>query len=290
MSGSGRRSSRIPLRIVGAVLVVGSLAGLGASIPVMMKRLSRRETPAIIYSQPIASPQFEFRGHTLALSVVETAPESAGASPDKQSKTLQAAWRGQTYEMPIAPGLHDDPRLPGLLRFEDWFRVLLVAEGAVAREDLERMIEQGSVTPRLVLVMRLPAEGFDPGSWGLVRRREWRYRFVELKSEGPPEQSIEVSEASYRELELLGDPAYARKSGQQDQVWKHHGMLHVTSPTLVRSRNKPMEDAMSAMGWTWPLAWGSVFGLTAGLALLAAASVGRMRDSTAEDAGEALEP
>ncbi len=277
---------RSPLRIIGAVLTLCSLGGLGVSIPVMMLRLSARETPAIIYSQPIASPQFDFRGRTLSLSVIEPAGTETDASATDSAKTLRVEWRGRTFEMPIEVGLHDDPRLPGLLRFEDWLRVLLVAEGAVAREDLERMIEQGSVVPRLVIVMRLPAEGFDPGSWGLVRRREWRYRFVELKAEGAPEEAIQVSEESYRELERLGDPAYARAIGRQDQVWKHHGMLHVTSPTLVRSRNKPMEEAMNAMGWTWPTAWGSVFGLTAGCGLMAAAGVARTRARDSESGAE----
>ncbi|MBL8745588.1 MAG: hypothetical protein JNK58_04435, partial [Phycisphaerae bacterium] len=206
-----------------------------------------------------------------SVRTIDPPDHAAGARP-----VLEIRWRDEVSRVEIEEGIRDDPRLPGLLRHDDWLRILVMAEGARSREELDRGIADGTIHPRLIIAMRFPAKDFDPGSWGTVRRKEWRYRFLELLPESrSPEKTHEWFEGTYGELDRLGDPTYVKESGRQSEAWKYAAMQHVTPSLLFRSRNRSIDDAMLAMGWTWPVAGLSVMGLVVGSILLAISGASR---------------
>lgn len=259
-------------RIIGIVLCLASIIGLVVSIPAMADRLSHRTTSVVWFHDPIPSPEFEFLGQPASLVTIDPPKDAAGGDRTR----MEVHWRGEVHGFEIEEGTRDDPRLPGLLRHDDWLRILVMAEGAKSSEELDKGIADGTIDPRLIIAMRLPAKDYDPGSWGSVRRREWRYRFLELLPESrSPGKAFEMFEGTYGDLDKLGDPTFLRASGRQSEAWKHAAMQHVTPPVLYRSKSRSVEDAMASMGWTWPVAGLSVMGLVVGTVLLAVSGASR---------------
>lgn len=253
------------LRLIGILLASASLLALIGTLPVMVRRLAGRAPAMVWFNKPITQPRVQFLGEPVELVLPPVGEPTAGP------RTIEIRWRGESVSFEIEEGMRDDPRLPGLLRFDDWLRVLIMAEGARDEEELEAGITSGAIRPRLIIAMRLPARDFPAGSWADVRRREWRYRFVELLPEAEsPDEAFRVHEGTYHEIDRLGDPAHRAATGRDADAWMHYAMQHVTPPTLFRARNRPVEQAMRAMGWTWPVAGLSVLGVVAGIALAAA--------------------
>lgn len=255
---------KVPASSIRAVaLVVFGVVGLAVSIPVMAGRLQSRHVPLVWFQQPIQGQEFQFLGEPVRIGVLE-GQDSAAAE-----RTLRITFRGQELKFPIEPGMQDDPRLPGLKRFEDWLRVVPMVTGAQTEEQVERDVVEGRLHPRLLVATRLLAEGYDPESWGLVRRKDWRYRFALLDARAPIEQAVEIVEGTYVDLDLLGDPVFRAREGREDEVWKFYAMLQVTPATAYRSKNRSLSEVMGALGWTWPVAGMSILAIAGGFALLA---------------------
>lgn len=252
---------------LGLVLAVLGIIGLIVSLPAMAHRLSHREIRQVWFHSPVPAPKFEFKGEPAEIRPID--PADAGALP-----AIDIVYRGATHRILIEPGMRDDPRLPGLLRYEDWLRVLLFAEGGNEKE-LDALIESGQVRPRLVVATRRPALGYEPGSWGSVRRKEWRYAFVELIPADAPGDPLILHEGTYAELDKLVDPKYRQEKGLEADLWKYYAMQHVTPPTLFRARSRPIQEAMEAMGWTWPVAGTSVLLFVVGLIARGVGRAGR---------------
>lgn len=257
-----------PSRLIALGLIVLSLVGLGVSIPLMAKRLGGRDNHLVYFGKPIADAEFGYRGEPVRISTFD-APSEAGGT----RRTLEIHWRGEVHSAPVLEGMREDDRLPGLLRHSEWLRVLTYAEGARTEQQIAAGVDAGTITPHLIVAMRFPPEGFDPSTWGSVRRRDWRYRFVELLPPGAPggagnEGAFRVTESTYREIEKLGDPRYRRDEGREGDFWQYAAMEQVTPSTLFRSKNRNMSEAMEAMGWTWPAAGTSIMTLLAGIGVL----------------------
>lgn len=258
-------------KLIAIILIGASIAGLAVAVPVMTKRLSGREIPLIWFDKPIGNEEFEFQGQHVAIRTVDP---PAGAPPETLP-TLEIRFRGRVQSFAIEPGQQEDPRLPGLLRHDDWLRALVMAEGARSEEELAQGLLAGRIKARLIIAMRRPDPEFNAETWGQVRRRDWRYRFVELLPAAPEAECIRVYEGTYGELDKLGNAADRRAAGREGDVWMFYAMQHVTPPTLFRSKNRPIDEAMSAMGWTWPAAGASIIGLVIGLGLLATSGLSR---------------
>lgn len=274
-------SARPRLTLVsGLALMALSLAGLVVSIPAMADRLSHRpelrDRPLAWFEDPVTIDRFTFRGEPVAIETRERDESGAALDPP----IVVVTWRGQEAHFPV--GGRDDPRLPGLLRHEDWFKIMTMAQAkAPSSDEVRRMIAEGRTRPRLIAAARYPAEGYDPGSWGLVRRREWRYRFVEFLADGPAESSIRSWETTYADLERAvapgpyDKPVELSRADEAEKLWQHGAMLQVTPAMLYRARDKQVQQGIHAMGWTWPVGGASMLGLAAGAALVAASRVGR---------------
>lgn len=256
---------------VGILILVASIAALGVSTWKMAYRLSHRpdmaQRPMVWFNEPIYSDSFTYQGEPVKVTTI--AGDSLGSAP-----AVEITFRGQSARLEV--GGRDDPRLPNLMRHEDWLRILPMAEGrAGSQDELIEKLRKGEVQPRMVVAARYPAAGFDPESWGLVRRRDWRYVFLELRADVPADQAIERSETTYREIEQLFAPSprdkpvegitEAEKTARQ---WQYYAMLQVTPAPLYRAKDKVVEQGMQAMGWTWPVAAVAILGLMAGGAMV----------------------
>jgi len=262
------KSGRI--RTLGLVLVVASLALLVVSVIVMARRLSTRqdlaERPMVWFNEAVNAQSFIFHGEPIEVRTI-AADQTGTTGP---GPAVEISYRGVTERLEI--GGRDEERFPGLMRHEDWLRVMPMAEGrARSQDDLIQMLRNGKVRPRMVVAARYPAAGYDPGSWGLVRRRDWRYVFLEFKPDGAPEEAIERAETTYREIEQLFAPGPRDKpvlgiteAEKLARQWQYYAMLQVTPAPLYRAKDKVVEQGMSAMGWTWPSAAAGVIGLMIG--------------------------
>ncbi len=253
-------------RLIAVILIALSLAGLGVSVPMMASKLGKRDNHLVFFGKPIADNEFGYHGEPVEIATVDAPAEGGGTR-----RMLEIRWRGAVDSTPIVDGMREDDRLPGLLRHSEWLRVLTYAEGAKTDADIAAGVDAGTITPHLIVAMRSPPEGFDGGSWGSVRRREWVYRFVELLPPGSGADAagpFKVTVSTYAEIEKLGDPVFRREQGREGDFWQYAAMEQVTPATLFRARNRNMNDAMGSMGWTWPAAGTSVMGLIAGIGVL----------------------
>ncbi len=243
-------------------LLVLGVVGLSVAIPVMAGRLKERHNPLVWFQEPIHGQQFQFRGQSVEIDVVETTEAS------DEGRRLRISFRGREWSFEIEPGMQDDSRLPGLKRFEDWLRVVPMVTGVQTEEEVVSGLADGSLQPQLLIAMRLLAEGYDPESWGLVRRKDWRYRFALLDVNAPLDQAVQIHEGTYVDLDLLGDPTYRAAQGRESELWKFHAMLQVTPATAYRSKNRPLTEVMRTIGWTWPVAGFSILAISGGLAFM----------------------
>lgn len=269
-----------PTRLIGPVLLAASVVALAVSAWVMAARLSSRPDlktrPHFWFNDRISVEQFEFLGVTCRVDTDLPAPDRPNDKP-----ALIVHWRGQSERFEF--GGRYDPRLPGMLRHEDWFRILpMVESSGRSQQEIIAAISRNELTPRLIIAARYPADGYDDGSWGLVRRREWRYRFAELLPQGPPEQSIRTWDTTYGQIERVAAPGPYDKPTQgltdaqrRDILWQYDAMVQVTPAPLFRAKDKVVQEGMNAMGWTWPVAGASVTGIVLGAMLTWGGRVGR---------------
>lgn len=274
------------LRVIGWSLLALSVLALAAALAAMAIRLIQHQPhetrPTVWFQEPITSMQ---------TYIVRREPHGQSSLPlrfevlehhaaDPQDDVLRLHWRGQTYDLPTLG--RDDPRLPGLLRFNDWLRVVQMVQAVdLSQTELQQAVYAGKLQPRLLVAARYPAAGFNPGSWGLVRRQDWPYRFIELKKQGPAADSIEVTQRTYRQLEDTffpgphSDPVQISQAARQATYWQHEAMLLVTPATLYRARNKQVQASMRPLGWTWPVAGVAVMGIMLGATLIGVARLER---------------
>ncbi len=269
---------------IGPLLLGLSVVALAVSAWGMYTRLADRpdmkSRPHFWFESRIAAESFEFLGQRCEV-VQDPAPGAEGLYPNDAEPSLVVKWRGREVRFPF--GGRYDPRLPGMLKHEDWFKLLPMVESSGGNQaEVTAALKRGEVTPRLIVAARYPAEGYDEGSWGLVRRREWRYRFAELVPSGPAESSIREWETTYGRIESIAAPGPHDKpvegltdEQRRDILWQYDAMVQVTPTTLFRAKDKVVQAGMSAMSWTWPTASVSVLGVILGAMLTFGARVGR---------------
>jgi len=274
----------LPSKRTGGLLIGLGVIGLAISMPSMVSRLQSREIPIVWFDDTITDEQFSWMGKPVVVTTVyDTGTRvhygqldnngyplvelSEHADPNLPAR-IEIFWRNSVITQPFV-GQFIDKRLPVLLKHEDWLRIALMVEGAQSRTQLESGIADGSLHPRMIVSMRLPPEGYDPDTWGKVRRKDWRYRFIELLPPGSGDQTSREFGGTYGELDALGNPDERHAQNRDADLWMYHAMLQVTPASLYRSKNKPIEAAMRAIGWTWPVAGLSILAIAGGLFIVA---------------------
>jgi hypothetical protein len=184
---------------------------------------------------------------------------------------LRLDYGGKTTLIPAKrPPAKDLPNLAG---FDEWCKVL-------AMNEVELGPDGGSIakpgTERLIIVNRRTPDGFDPDTWGSVRRAEWVFDFYDLKLDGTIDYSVRRWPRSYRGEETLKKLATATPPDDraaalfkvqplQERTVEYFAALHVI-PRLNVPRYKFTDTAFSpgVLGWTLPASMSSVlFGTVA---------------------------
>ena len=248
-------------RAIGFALTVISVAVFIPSVLAIADRLENRRVPLVWFLDPILSHDFAFRDEPLHVDETTVVNERGEEQP-----AVVVTYKGEKTLIPVE---ERDERLPDLLKYENWMEILPMVEGQGARsaDEIERKLADGEVRPRLIIATRHTPEAYDPGSWGLVRRKDWKYVFYEFLPNAPPEESVRVREGTYRELEQLVDPDIRAEQGREDDLWMYHAMIQVT-PASYYPKNKQVDESIAAMGWAWPAAGVSVLSLVAGMMLI----------------------
>jgi hypothetical protein len=260
------------------IILTVSIVGLLASAWFMMSRLAERGIELVYFNEPVTETEFIFEDNPVTIERVDTDPE---ANPYQVDRAFRLSYRGESVDFPIV--LEDNDKLPGLLGVEQWMRVLPMVTGAQSAEDAAAKLASGDIKPRMIVAARYPAEGYDAESWGLVRRSEWGYWLAELNPTGP--EPITLTQKTYRELDALHTPG---KYTPEDMIptpeqrtrdlWQHYAMQQVTPSQFFRAKDRNLDSALEAMGWTWPAAGLSGLGIMISFALLGMARVGNRKD------------
>ncbi len=160
--------------------------------------------------------------------------------------------------------------LPDLGIFAEWMRVLAINE-VVRDKSGNQSVDEGSL--RLLVVVRRTPEGFDPETWGAVRRTEWLFDFYELKPDG----SITLETRRWPMANELYEQAFQERAAAaakgadgrppdmrlkeladmpplEERSVEYQAALHVI-PKLNVPKYKFTDTALSirVLGWTLPV-------------------------------------
>lgn len=291
-----------------AALLVLSAVGLAASSWSMKDRLSQRDNPMVYFQEPIPFESFLFRDEPVTLTLVDDpaeypAPQTADdietetdtdtapadrltdANPD-DPMALRIDFRGQSVYFPLRneTDRNNYPQAPEnerLTLIAGWFKILQFVDGVSSIDEIKPRLDDGTLKTRLVVAARYQPPGLKP-TWAAVQRQNWLYRFAELKPEG--DTPITLTERTYRELDAIGTPGTrtdpelipATPEERAGKLWMHYTMQQVTPPKFFRAKDRDLDLALDAMGWTWPAALASGFGIVTAIVLIGFAAKGRV--------------
>lgn len=165
--------------------------------------------------------------------------------------------------------------LPDLGGYAEWAALLAIRPAQKTGEPV--LDEHGNqLPPRFVLVTRNTPPGFDPDSWGSVRRADWRFNFHEFMPDGtiqsrtfrwPRSDRSErgLANRAARHDELA--EALAAIPPLQERTWEYQAALHVI-PKLQMPSYRFRHTALEAAGWTFPVAGFAMLLLLLGLCLV----------------------
>lgn len=256
-------------RLLGLIILLGSLAIGGFALARMAARVSEFNEHAhfgFFRFDLVSSRKFNVHGRPVSITDADDVRGNGRASFEitygDTSKTVSV----------VEPPATD---VPDLGIYGEWAKVVEVHE-------LERSaggsIQDKPDGARVVLICRIPPEGYDPATWGSVRRADWTFDIHEFKPDGTIETSTfrwprsELGEMSLRKEIEKGEASakvLATIPPLQEKTWQYHTAMHVIPPLNV-PRYRFNNTAMKAMGWTLPAAGFSGLGVVIGIGLLIA--------------------
>lgn len=259
-------------RRIGFIIAVVCAALLCVSVVSMTARVKT-------YNARAEFPQYQFKPVTTRDLTVWGRPLRISDATLEGASAIRIEFGNLSIVSPIkAPPAPDLPKLVG---YAEWLAVLDISEYP------PRTRVEPTTPPagrRVVIVKRNPAEGYDPDTWGSVRRADWTFDFFVLTPEGTIERELWRFPRSERGERALAERARAAAaSGRSDDAdarlfaikpleersWQFATALFVI-PSLQVPKYKFKDDAVSAMGWTLPVAMFSALGLTVGIVFAAA--------------------
>lgn len=254
-------------------IAAASLAGLVTSGYVMAGRIKKYhdEHPRTTFVfQNVEFTEFEFAGRPVQLVDDLTDPAQA---------YMNVSYGEESLRLPVT--IPPDNRLPGLVAYTDWLRILRFAP--MTGRDISKLhedLDSGKVADRLVIVTRTPRPGTNPETWGAAWKRDWTFDFYELKPEGGF-----VHERLGWPTNKLYEPS---KPGElAENSWQFQASLQLMPRA---GRNGPSykftDTAVSRLGWT--LQVGAVSGVLLAVSLAwANAPASRRRTETAPESPKA---
>ncbi len=192
---------------------------------------------------------------------------------DQKRAVLRLTFGDTTRLIPVqAPRVRN---LPNLAAYEEWAKMLAINEVEVGPAG-NSVPKAG--TERLVLVVRRTPDGFDPGSWGAVRRVEWVFDVYDLKPDGQITMQTyrwPRSERSERGLQTRNqsdqpkphEVALAALPRLEERSVEYFAAMHVI-PKLNVPSHKFNDTAFSpkVLGWTLPVSMLSLLAAAGGFA------------------------
>lgn len=221
--------------------VAGAVMVLSASVMAGRVAAFHRENKREVYAfQAVTSREFTYAGRAVSIS-------------DEESPSgLSVLVRYDDDVLRLNPTMASDRRLPGLLPYEDWLRVLrFVSATGTTLDRLRRQMDAGEIRDRLVIVTRAPEPGADPSSWGEVNQRAWSFEFHEFKPEGGFEHQRKSFPVKRRADLRTGTVPPAPADELKENTWEFQAALMVMPPARGPSPQFS-DDGLHAMGWTLP--------------------------------------
>src|SRR5262249_5084477 len=151
-------------RNVGLLIIAVSIAVLGVSIPAFVGRArafnASREVPHL---KKVVMTLRRFTAHGRNVEIIDVPePTPIGGA------ALRLAYGDTVRLVPIKKPPARDAM--DLLIYGEWLAMLRIIPVTPSGDPRPGATE---LDDRYILVVRQPPEGFDPESWGSVRRKEW---------------------------------------------------------------------------------------------------------------------
>ncbi len=241
--------------------------------------------------KPISGRTFTAFGREA--SVTDVPGEGGGQQEDGHDWHVRLDYGDESVLIPVEkPPIE---HAPDLSIYDEWFAVVafvrMVPEGEgnektlvpEARRDAahaddggaagaEGVDEVGGEGERVVAMTRVPPPGYDPATWGAVKRSEWSFRFYELKRDGTIERTLRRWPRSERSEKTLAKTAAGERGTPAEQAvakmlaaippLEERSLEYQLALNVIPKLNVPSykfkKTAMEAMGWTLPTAFFSM--------------------------------
>jgi len=268
-------------------ITIGAGALFCASIVPMARRIAEYNAHANIptfHTEPLAGRTLRVDGFPIATLTDVAAERGTVGGGGGGAGTIRLEYNGKETLIPVKrPPALDLPTLAG---YDEWLKPLAIYP-VVRNERGEQTRVPGS--ERFVIVIRQTPEGYDPETWGTVRRDEWLFDFYDLQRDGkvvhttrrwPRKSSYGDPEARLaREAAGKGvdeaRAAVARRLLQFEPLKERtaeYYMAMFVIPKLSVPEYKFTDTAFrpKVLGWTLPCAMFAVLGFTGGLVFVIA--------------------
>lgn len=272
-------------RTTALLIALASIAGVAAGTWSMARRVAAFNavsTRELYVFMPVDARRFTYAGREVSLIDEQ----------DQQGRDWVVLRYGDDEARLLASIPPRPAGLPGLLRHEDWLRVLRFApRRGVPFDELQQRIEAGEVADRLVIVTRHPRPGADASTYGEVARSDWAFEFRELLPEGGighqrlrfPETRRSLRRRQSQAERAGRDTPERREDELVHGTWQFEAAL-MTMPAGWLSAPGGGEapptfegDAVRALGWTLPVT--GISGVTLALSCAFLAAGRRQRPS-----------
>ena len=256
-------------RLLGLVILFGSLAIGVFAVMQMAKRVAAYNEQAHYgHFRFDVSTSRQFRAHGMPVTLTDT----DDAKGDGLGQ-LRIEYGEHTKVVPVV----EPPAtgVPELGVYPDWLKVLEIHE-VIRGPEGSLMDKEGS--GRIVLVARVPPPGYDPETWGAVRRADWTFDFHEFMADGTiASQTYRWPRSAIGEIGLKKEMEKGDETAKilsaipplEERSWEYQAALHVI-PKLNVPKYRFKDTAMRGMGWTLPVAGFSVLGVLVGIGLAVA--------------------
>lgn len=253
-------------RLLGLVILLASIALVLVSVLAMFRRVEA-------YNEQAAFPHYRFDVSTVRSFEVHGRKVTIEDVVEDRQAMLRVDYGGAVSLLRVTPP--PATGMPDLGIYGDWVKIVEVHE--VGRNEAGSLADRPG-TGRLVLLCRLAPEGYDPETWGSVRRADWTFELHEFQEDGTIRtsafrwpRSAMGEKGLAREIEAKdpGALALAELEPLKERTWQYQAALHVI-PKLNVPKYRFKDTAMKAMGWTLPVAGFSGLGLLVGIGLLLA--------------------
>ncbi|MBX3386857.1 MAG: hypothetical protein KF768_09825 [Phycisphaeraceae bacterium] len=243
----------------------------------------------------ISDRAFEIPGFP-SVRLVDVGPSDSnaeGSASDSRGSFLRLEFADHALLIPVrSPPVEN---APNLAIYDEWVKVMAITE--MRRSESSGYSEPIEDGRRLMIVTRTTPPGYDPRSWGSVRRSEWVFTFYNLESDGTirvekrrwprkrrGEQTLQRLAADgdestggererYRELAAI-EPL-------SERTVEYFAAMHVIPKLNVPSyKFSDTAFSFSVLGWTAPVAGLSVLGMC-GTLIFALAPMAKRPDQDA---------